>query len=214
MSIQKDLFEPWSVEWDKPRLAVTNFRKEGAFLIKPEYKDCDGQYVKVHHPRMMESAQEGGHSLYAGTLVWDLVDFPEGFPLYIADEDLDWNPLLYSKKALDLLKAMLEKWNIGTDADEVFVEFGGSIDVVVKAYDSSRNTLIKDLSALLCSEFKGDVKPDHECKSCRNARCVFDPKTNEDVYIDLPEGCLGKGYEDIAQAILDLLDKPIVFNKS
>lgn len=41
-----------------------------------------------------------------------------------------------------------------------------------------------------------------ECKSCRAARWQFNPETNDDEPVCLPDGCLGCGYLHLAQAAL------------
>lgn len=47
-----------------------------------------------------------------------------------------------------------------------------------------------------------------ECKTCRNARYRHDPVRREDVYVELPEGCLGLGYERSARAAIAAMREP------
>jgi len=62
------------------------------------------------------------------------------------------------------------------------------------------NELIEAMARAMCSHENPGVF--YECKICRNARWEYNPETNEDVVIDLPEGCLGAGYLPLATAAL------------
>jgi hypothetical protein len=64
---------------------------------------------------------------------------------------------------------------------------------------NQQDTALLPVAAAICAEENG---PDYECKTCRNSRYRRNPETNEDEYVDLPEGCLGKGYERHARAAL------------
>jgi hypothetical protein len=83
-----DIPEPWTAEWTRKRLAMIDYRRGPGFEVKPEYEMADGAMVHVHRPRVMEPASEGGHSLYAGQVCWDVVEGGRDLPVYLCEGDL------------------------------------------------------------------------------------------------------------------------------
>lgn len=45
-----------------------------------------------------------------------------------------------------------------------------------------------------------------ECKTCNGARYRYNPEIKDDEYVDLPDGCLGLGFEYLAVAGLGAAD--------
>jgi hypothetical protein len=63
--------------------------------VQPKLEPSDGRIVAVHYPRVVEPAGEGGHSLYAGPVCWDVVqDYDKPYdgdePLHLAEGDFEW----------------------------------------------------------------------------------------------------------------------------
>jgi hypothetical protein len=85
-----ELPECWSPEWLRERPVRIRFRRGEGFEVQPEYDSADGRAVHVHMPRVMEAAEEGGHSLYAGSVCWDIVEHDEDLPLYLCESDFEW----------------------------------------------------------------------------------------------------------------------------
>lgn len=81
---------PWTQDWLRARPVLIKFRRGEGFKVKPEYEAADGRLVQVHMPRIMESAKDGGHSLYAGQACWDVVDRDPGLPIYLCEADFEW----------------------------------------------------------------------------------------------------------------------------
>lgn len=89
-STENTLPEPWSADFMRLRPVRIALRKN--FPIQPQYASCDGRIVNVHHPRIMESAEDGGHSLYSGDVCWD-IDWSRTVPdepNYLSEKDFVW----------------------------------------------------------------------------------------------------------------------------
>lgn len=86
--------ERWSSDHIRYRRAKIAYRERPApHELRPECREWQGKEITVHCPRIMEASEDGGHSLYAGRVCWDIDPEPGAPPLpmlYICGDDLEW----------------------------------------------------------------------------------------------------------------------------
>lgn len=65
----------------------------------------------------------------------------------------------------------------------------------------------KRAAVAICDRERGPVvDSNRHCKTCRNARYVYNPETKEDDFNDQGERCPGLGYRYLAEVALNAAD--------
>lgn len=85
-----ELPECWTAEWLRKRPARIALRRGDGFRVQPRYEAANGRVVSLFMPRVMEAEEDGGHSLYAGQVCWDIAEDDSDLPIYLCEGDFVW----------------------------------------------------------------------------------------------------------------------------